>query len=189
MATCDSTRLCPNCGTPMPSQRARVKSCSKLCAARHRARPNQTALFWGRVQKSDGCWEWQGRRDHGGYGRFDVGPRGANKPLLAHRISWEMANGPIADGLHVCHKCDNPPCVNPAHLFLGTNADNVADAVRKRRHTFGETKHFAKLTEADVLSIRARRASGEELQHIANDHGVTASTVSNIALRKSWRHL
>lgn len=86
--------------------------------------------FWNKVDRSGDCWTWQGSRDRKGYGRVSVNQR----PVLAHRFSWTLSHGPIPDGLCVLHKCDNPPCVNPEHLFLGTIADNNRDMVAKGRH-------------------------------------------------------
>lgn len=148
--------------------------------------------LWARVAKSDGCWEWQGYRTRQGYGVIGVGsrldpPRGTR---LVHRVSWELVNGPIPDGLSVCHKCDNPPCVNPAHLFIGTNADNVADRERKGRNVVprGEHQGNAKLTEAQVRAIHADPRHQIE---IAKAFGVSQATVSRIKIRAAngWRHL
>lgn len=100
------------------------------------------ARFWRKVNKDagGGCWEWMGARKTSGYGRFYLHPQ-PSQPVLAHRHSWEMANGrAIPDGLVICHHCDNPPCVNPAHLFLGTRADNNRDCQAKGRSNPGGRK-------------------------------------------------
>jgi hypothetical protein len=91
--------------------------------------------FWPKVDRNgpNGCWVWTGSLGAKGYGRIGSGARGA-PTLLAHRVAWGFKHGPIPDGLFVCHKCDNPPCVNPEHLFLGTNRDNILDCMSKGRH-------------------------------------------------------
>lgn len=134
---------CPQCGTDFLQYPSNVKSgarpfCSRQCRIDYRkvhpyTRGSIVERFWERVGKSDGCWEWTGYRAPAGYGQLGRGPR--NEGLaLAHRLSWEFHYGPIPDGLLVCHRCDNPPCVRPDHLFLGTFVDNAQDMVSKGRH-------------------------------------------------------
>lgn len=99
-------------------------------------RPRPVAdRFWERVEvaDSDECWEWQGSCFPKGYGQMWVGPKGSGTMCRTHRLSWWMHRGPIPDGLKILHHCDNPPCVNPSHLFLGTNDDNMEDMVSKGR--------------------------------------------------------
>jgi hypothetical protein len=107
---------------------------------------------------------------------------------LAHRVSWHIFNGPIPDGMKVCHKCDNPPCVNPAHLFLGTHIENMEDMSRKGRRARmpGEKNPRAKLTEADVRHIRGSTLSTEEL---TARFGVSKSTIHAARSGTTWRHL
>lgn len=94
--------------------------------------------FWAKVSKSDGCWEWIGRKDGGGYGKvYDEGKR----DLCAHRVAWALTYGPAPHDAQVLHRCDNPACVRPDHLFLGTNTDNMRDMVAKGRHSQSRKTH------------------------------------------------
>jgi hypothetical protein len=167
--------------------------------------------FWSLVQKSDGgCWEWTHSRASNGYGSFKMN----YKHRLAHRYAWEITNGAIPAGALVCHRCDNPPCVNPDHLFLGDYSTNQLDAVAKGRHSAqthrhrwargsrhgtkthpeavarGERASQAKLTNERVLEIRAARAStGYGKRRLAAMFGVPEATVSLIIRRITWTHI
>ena len=145
--------------------------------------------FWSKVQrKAAGCWEWTAYTNACGYGTLMVNRRGT----LAHRFSYELHREPIPEGLCVCHHCDNPSCVNPEHLFLGTPADNVADMVAKNRQQRlrGEKSGFVKLGREDVLAIREEYAEGNVYQKdLARKHGIAQQQVSRIIGRKNWAHL
>jgi hypothetical protein len=149
--------------------------------------------FWSRVDKSGDCWVWTAATTNGGYGVIrDTGRNG--KIIRAHRLSWELHNGPIPAGIEVCHRCDNPPCVNPAHLFLGTHQDNVTDTVNKGRASGGGPRgslhHQAKLTEAQVLDIRAVYAAGAASQRqLARKYNVDRGTIQHIVKRMVWTHI
>ena len=140
--------------------------------------------FWSKVKKNSGCWEWRGGRLRG-YGSFTV----KRKPVRAHRFSYELHIGPIPEGMCVLHHCDNPPCVNPAHLFVGTNADNVADMVAKGRQAGpkGERNPNSKLNANDVLAIRS--AAGFYQRELAKKYGVSRSLINMILHRKRWAHI
>jgi hypothetical protein len=152
--------------------------------------------FWKYVKKGRGCWEWQGATHDYGYGVLNIrlGLRGDHYSCVAraHRISWEIHNGSIPEGFCVLHKCDNPPCVNPDHLWLGTKKDNTSDMYKKGRNRGnfreGECKAKRKLTEDQVRNIK-RRLTGRrgEISSLAREHGVTIGAVWLIAKGKNWR--
>lgn len=155
--------------------------------------------FWKYVDRrdEDECWPWLGHiAKPQGYGRISVffGPGTKPKVAYAHRVSWELAEGPIPDGLAVLHRCDNRPCVNPNHLFIGTQQDNMDDCVSKKRHAHGSKACYAVLREEQVLEIRELYdASGRlkkrgSLKAIAERFGVGLSTVSAAAHYK-WKHV
>ncbi len=132
------------------------------------------------------CWFWSGARHHSGYGSF----RFDGRPQSAHRVAWQMFRGPIPDGMHVLHRCDNRRCVNFDHLFLGTNADNVADREAKGRNVVkrGDEHGSAKLSAADVREILGR--TGRQNQYdTAEDFGVSQALISKIQRREIWRSL
>lgn len=150
--------------------------------------------FWEKVdvRGEDECWEWKASKIKNGYGRIGVG----GKLKLAHRVSWEMANGAIPDnnnyhGTCILHKCDNPSCVNPNHLFTGTQKDNINDAVNKGRaeriKSKGEANISAKLTYKNARQIREVYNMGvASYRVLAIMYGVTRSTIAKIVTNKTW---
>ena len=130
------------------------------------------------------CWEWTACRDRNGYGRFQVD----GQTELAHRVSHELHHGKIPQGLLVCHRCDNPRCINPEHLFLGTQADNMADMNTRGRHDprKGTSNAWARLSNNDICAIRA--AIGVRQADLAKKYGVGQSQISRIRSGERWGH-
>lgn len=146
-----------------------------------------TARFAAKVRKTDGCWEWTGAIMKTGYGAFRVG----RSTVYAHRFAWEAVNGPAPPGVYVCHHCDNPACVRPDHLFLGTPRDNVADMDRKgrrvRKTARGASNGNAKLTEDDVRWLREQRSAGATQAQLAIALRISQTNVSDILKGRIWR--
>lgn len=157
--------------------------------------------FWSRVRIGDGCWEWTGPRARG---------YGYHRSRRAHRVAFEFANGPIPEGLHVLHRCDNPACVRVDHLFLGTHQDNMADrsakgrqprgsahseAIRRRFAATpeiiprGSSHQNAKLDEQSVTEMRSKAASGARQCDLAREYRVSKRAVAMILARETWRHI
>ena len=146
------------------------------------------------------CWSWKGFLNFDGYGNISV----KNKARRAHRASFELFRHKIPEGMIVCHKCDNAKCINPDHLFVGTQADNMADRKAKGKYASGE-KHrlrmfpekikrgeetnFARLTECDVLEIRKLRELGVSCIELASRFGVVVGTIRFICNRQTWVHI
>jgi hypothetical protein len=157
---------------------------------------DQLQRFWAKVEKTDGCWVWTGGKFVRGYGSFRPGRRG-DASVRAHRFSWELTNGPIPEGMIVCHRCDNPSCVRPDHLFLGTNQDNTTDARRKgrlrpprtafERRSRGEKHWAAKLTWATVAAIRTAASAGQSQRSLARRYGVNRVTIRNVVRGTTWK--
>lgn len=144
--------------------------------------------FWARVDRSGDCWSWRGGHNNHGYGQFCID----NKKVLAHRTAYAYFYGMPTAGMDLCHRCDNPGCVNPAHLFVGTRRDNMRDASTKGRMkrpgaNKGEKNPRAKVAVSDVPLIRASRAAGETLRVIGIRYGISKSQVHSIASGKAWR--
>ena len=167
--------------------------------------PKDVTRFWSKVDRSQGkdaCWLWLAGRDTCGYGFFWF--KGTHH---AQRIAWELTNGAIPDGMLVCHHCDNPGCVNPAHLWLGTQKDNMRDMLRKgrgnkasgerngrythpARSARGERSGRAKLTEEIVCESRRRYINGEiNISKLAREHGVNRDTMADAIKGKTWKHI
>jgi hypothetical protein len=163
---------CETCGAVCRKRKAR------LCRSCYRAAPRTTRerRFWAKVTTGDGCWEWAGYTDSYGYGQLQTGLK---EP--AHRVSWEINVGPIPEGLQVLHHCDNPPCVRPDHLFLGTQSDNIKDMWAKGRGQSG-----AILTVADVRAIRQGAALGQQMPEMAQTYGVSTTAIRDVVTGRRW---
>ena len=145
--------------------------------------------FMAKIAKQpSGCWLWTGSKLRVGYGKFCMN----GIPGTAHRAAWELFNGPIPEGMYVCHACDVRACVNPDHLFLGSQSDNMLDASSKNRLNTpkGSDHHSSKLTEEDVLAIRSRYTGRRgEQRRLADEYGVGPDQISRIINGKRWRWL
>lgn len=163
------------CGRRAVDQGERTRC--RPCYHRTRAEAVRGEKFWARVAKSDGCWEWQGRRHGRGYGVTGHG-------IFTHRLSWEVHNGPIPDGLYVLHRCDNRICVRPDHLFLGTALDNARDAMAKDRHCSGVRHANGRKTHCknghafDESNTRPRRNGHRDCRACSADRGVRRRRVT-----------
>lgn len=189
----NETRSCTQCGVTFTrgnrtaTQWASAKYCSQRCNGASRERPLDERL-WALVNVGapDDCWEWQGGRHRFRYGRLGLGGERGRRTEYAHRISYILAHGPIPEGLYVCHHCDNPPCCNPDHLFLGTPSDNARDMSAKGRASAPSLK----ISDADVMVIRSRYTRRHHKRgwhwvsnadELAQEYGVTAWHISAIA--------
>lgn len=159
------------------------------------------AAFWRKIDKKgdDECWEWKAGKNAAGYGVF-MTPFGTR---LASRVAWTLAKGNIPENQCVCHRCDNPACCNPTHLFLGTQADNMRDMVEKGRNARGkkmasammatmkrgDQRAHSKLNAEQVIKMRELRALGASCRELGEMFGVCAQVVSRIVRRKQWTHV
>lgn len=175
-------KLCSNCGKGFQTKAPCQLFCSLKCQIDTRV---ERCL-------NNGCWIWKGATNKKGYGVVNY----KDRVMFVHRAMYELYKGPI-DYFLVCHHCDNPTCVNPNHLFLGTAMDNTRDMISKGRMAVGEAKNAsrgedrynAKFTEWDIRFIRYWRSCGHTLQSIGNAFGTTRSVIGNIIYRRSWAHV
>lgn len=138
------------------------------------------------IEDEKSCWEWQGTKDRDGYGRFNID----GKTKRAHRASWEIHYGEIPKENCICHKCDNPCCIRPDHLFLGTVYDNNHDKEKKNRQSRGENNGMRKLSDVEILEIRDLHKKGTHNQRqLAAMFGVSTSAISRIVNNRRWNHV
>jgi hypothetical protein len=137
------------------------------------------------INNENGCWEWAANRFPKGYGCFKLN----GKSQAAHRVSYEIHIGKIKKGMVICHHCDNPCCVNPAHLFMGTQKENLLDRKEKGRSIFGEKNGRSKLKTADINKIRLLLKNKIDQRDIAKEFGVGQTTISRIKMNESWNHI
>lgn len=180
---------CQACGLKFGDKRSkRRKYCSKVCEGLGK-KTLISDRFFACVQKTDTCWLWACYRDPHSYGRMSGEGHSATH-LLAHRVSWQLHNGPIPEGMFVCHACDNPPCVNPAHLFLGTALDNSRDMIQKGRGVRGERAGSARFTAEQIRDMRERYSRGDISQgQLAREYRTSTGTMNAILRRKTWKHI
>ncbi len=188
-------KSCAHCETLFAPPNSRQVYCSKQCGRLHQLPPIEDRI-WAKVKKgSDAeCWEWTGGCTRAGYGTISY----QNRHQYAHRLVYEFTHGAIPDGMLICHTCDNPICVNPAHLWVGTKGDNNRDMIAKGRNWLqqkperqvrGERQGSAKLTEAAVRDIRMLASQGCSLRELATKYGVSDTTINTVVARKWWKHV
>lgn len=190
-----SVKNCAHCGKEFSKDPRntwkywhRAKYCSQSCAGdawRDRAAKNRRPIqevFEQWFVKEDGCWEWLGAKDRDGYGAFSY----AGRTQKAHRMAIKLSGREIPPGMFACHRCHNPSCVNPDHLYAGTPQQNVMDTVRAKRNRRGEQCHMAKLTADAVREIRSSDKSAKDL---ATKFGVSVGAIRMVRLGKTWRHV
>lgn len=191
MADDQSTKLCAcGCGKPLLSKMSGLGPTRYRYGHRSRTqfKPAEER-FWNNVQKTESCWVWTGsvrcktRKEI--YGSLSVNC----KNVAAHRFSWELHFGEILGTLQVLHHCDNPLCVNPAHLFLGGTLENMQDKTRKGRQCKGESHGIAKLTEEKVRAIRLLCSRGISRRSLARQFGVSSTTINRIISGERWGHV
>lgn len=187
---------CEHCGAEFqvrPSYE-RIRFCGKPCFLEHSKEQPLEVRFWNAVVKGEGdeCWLWTGSKGKSGYGVIGQSRSDGGGILKSHRVSWEIANGPITNGLWVLHKCDVRLCVNPDHLFLGTPKDNTQDCVRKGRHNppRGEKCKGSRTHDGHVRAMRLLYDNNlASINDLAEWFGISPNPVWKIVNRKAWKHV
>ncbi len=147
------------------------------------------ARFWAKVEKGEGCWNWTASTQKGGYGQFGIRALRVSNFKATHVALWLATGEWPPAGVSVCHACDNPKCVRPDHLFLGTPTENMQDSSQKHRIQNGRRHWNARLTEAQVLEVRRLKADGLRNCEIVRKTGLTDRLVSRIVTGSRWKHL
>lgn len=195
--------FCPQCGKAFHKANRSQQWCSRQCSTAAHFIPIEDR-FWAKVHKTDTCWLWTASLRNKGYGAFTYEVNGKPVQDRAHRYSYQLHVGDIPPGLFVLHRCDTPACVNPDHLFLGTNQDNVDDMIAKGRAGVsgskcgienakwkrGATHHAARFTEDQIRAIRARYAAGDiSYSQLGKLYDAGPGTMAKIVLRLRWKHV
>lgn len=195
-----TNKLCAECGNtfqPILGRANTSRFCSRKCCSKYHSNKVATTpiieRFMKHVRKEDQCWIWTGNKHDYGYGIFRVYDNNLKPiPEFAHRVSLKIFKGIELGNLHACHKCDNPSCVNPEHLFAGTHKDNMTDMAKKNRGikeapwVHGEKHPNSKLTADQVIAIKK---DTRKPNAIAVDYGVSDTLIRNILQGKTWAHL
>lgn len=189
------SKVCEHCGAQFFRDKrctwahwGRARFCSRQCVGAVKSstaaanRPDIRVAFERNFERGPGCWEWTGLKDKDGYGLFSY----ARKSRRANRMALAFDGREPPAGMMACHHCDNPGCVNPAHLYVGSDADNTRDKVARGRTPVGERGYQAKLKDADIAAIRG---STDRVGVLADRYGVTHSNIVLIRQRKTWKHL
>jgi hypothetical protein len=189
-------RTCEQCGASFLARKHQIeigngRYHNRSCAAKGRGANNPRLTperFWAKVNKlPSGCWEWTGATNKGGYGILHTLAYDSQK---AHRLAWELTHGPIPDGLLICHHCDNPPCCNPDHLFLGTHTDNMKDAFSKGRisRPKGDSHHNAKMSSEEVALARQLHTEGKTTgAALARRFGMSKAAMCKLLRGETYR--
>jgi hypothetical protein len=172
-------KICPTCGKEFFKRNQEF--CNIVCSHKNVRRRNPVERFWKKVLKTQTCWIWMGGHNEAGYGTFFRYDKDGNGRFInAHRFSWEICHGTIPFGKQILHKCDNPRCVRPDHLAIGTQSENILDSMAKERFP------SCKVKATDIIAIRNDPRSQTK---IARDYGTTRSCIQHIKSGRSWRHI